>query len=244
MIPVGDSEFLFDCHKNVECFNVCCRKVDLTLYPYDILRLKNCLKIDSEQFLRSYTILAKGNNAFFPSVMIKLADDEEKSCPFLGEEGCTVYHDRPSACRTYPLERAVDRSEQSAVPDDFYFLVNHDYCKGHNEDKSNTVNSWVRSQRLIEFNTMNSLWAGMDTLFATNPWKGEGAAGEKQQLAFMVCYNIDGFRRFCHQHQILKQFRLDKQTRRRIDNEDGELLKFGFDWLRLVLTGRSSLVKK
>jgi hypothetical protein len=91
---------------------------------------------------------------------------------------------------------------------------------------------------------MNDFWAEIDTLFATNPWKGEGAAGEKQQLSFLVCYNIDGFRRFAEQHNLVKQFLLDRTVRRRIESDDSELLKFGFEWLKLILTGKSSLVRK
>ena len=84
----------------------------------------------------------------------------------------------------------------------------------------------------------------MDTLFATNPWRGEGAAGERQKLAFLVCYNIDGFRRLVDARQLLSQFRLEKIQRRRLAEDDAELLKFGFEWLKTVLQQTSSLLKK
>lgn len=240
MVPLGKSEFLFECHPGVECFTVCCKKVDMTLYPYDVIRLKNALNLDSEDFIRKHTYLVKGDNPFFPTIKLKLSEGEV--CPFLNQDGCSVYNDRPSACRTYPLERAVDRSMGGGLQEDYYFLTDHPYCKGHNEDKSNTVISWVRNQRLIDYNTMNGLWSEIDTLFSTNPWKGEGVAGEKQQLAFMVCYNIDGFRRFSEQHKLLKQYTLERDFKRRIQNEDSELLKFGFEWLKLILVGRSDLL--
>ncbi|MGB3210495.1 MAG: YkgJ family cysteine cluster protein [Desulforhopalus sp.] len=244
MRPLGDSEFHFSCHPGVSCFTGCCRNVDMTLYPYDIIRLKQALGIDSEEFLRNYVIVIKGENPYFPTVKLKLKDDEKKACPFLNNDGCFVYNDRPSACRTYPLERAVDRSRVSGIADEYYFLTNHPYCLGHKEENSWSVNSWIRNQKLIDYNSMNELWAELDTIFSQNPWKGEGAAGEKQQLAFMVCYNIDGFRRFADEHMLLKQFRLEKEFRKRIKKEDGELLKFGFAWLKLILTGKSSLLRK
>ncbi len=244
MVPLYNSEFLFECHSEVECFTMCCKNVDMILYPYDIIRLKNSLGMDSEEFVRKHTYLVKGDNPFFPTVKLALLDNEGKWCPFLADEGCKVYLDRPSACRTYPLERAVDRTVENGAPDEYYFLTDHHYCKGHNEDKTHTVNSWIRNQRLIDFNTMNGIWAELDTIFSNNPWKGEGTAGEKQQLAFMVCYNIDGFKRFSEQHKILHQFKLPKDLKRRIFKDDGEMLKFGFEWLKLILTGRSSLVRK
>ncbi len=243
MQPLGDEKFNFDCHPGVSCFTVCCKKVDLTLYPYDIIRMKNGLKLDSEEFIRNHTFLVKGDNLFFPTVKLKLRE-ENNACPFLSDEGCKVYSDRPSACRTYPLERAVDRSVKRGLSRDFYFMTDHSYCHGHKESKQFDVRGWLRNQKLLEYNSMNSLWAEIDTIFATNPWKGEGAAGEKQQMAFMVCYNIDGFRRFAQENLLLKQFRLDRAERRRIERDDADLLKFGFDWLKLMLVGKSRLIRK
>lgn len=244
MVPIGEGEFQFACHPGVECFTFCCRNVDLILYPYDIIRLKNGLRIDSEEFLRRHTTLQQGDNPFFPTVKLKLDTDAEKSCPFLRTSGCIVYNDRPSACRTYPLERAVDRTSVEGIPAEYYFLTDHVYCLGHKEEKRFTAKSWIRNQKVSEYNVLNDFWAEMDTLFARNPWKGEGAAGEKQQLAFLVCYNIDGFRRFVEKHKLLKQFSLDKAVRRRIDSDDSELLKFGFEWLKLILAGKSSLLRR
>jgi Fe-S-cluster containining protein len=240
MNPLGNSEFQFACHPEVECFTFCCRNVDLILYPYDIIRLKQALGIDSETFMRTHTVFQKGENPYFPTVKLKLNEDETKACPFLSHSGCSVYDDRPSACRTYPLERAVDRFRVDGFNNEYYFLTNHSYCFGHKEDVHQTVTSWIRNQKLIEYNTMNGLWAEMDTVFSQNPWKGEGAAGEKQQLAFMVCYNIDGFRQFAAEHRLLKSFKLDKDFKKRIAKEDSELLKFGFQWLKLILTGKQS----
>lgn len=244
MVPLGDSTFQFSCHAGVSCFTVCCRNVDLILYPYDIICLKRALGIDSEECLRSYTLVEKGDNPFFPSVKLRLTDDSHKACPFLQSSGCSVYTDRPSACRTYPLERAVDRSKNMRPVDEYYFLTNHSYCLGHQEDCSWTVSRWVRNQRLNEYNVMNELWAEMESVFRLDPWRGEGPAGEKQQLAFMVCYNIDGFRRFVAANKLLQQFSLDKDFKKRIAKDDAELLKFGLQWLKLVLTGKSSLLRR
>ncbi len=244
MVPLENSSFTFECHPGVSCFTSCCKDVDLTLYPYDIIRLKNVLHMDSEDFMRAHTHLVRGDNPFFPTVKLKLDDDREKACPFLTVQGCSVYSDRPSACRTYPLERAVDRHCVKGVLGEFYFLTRHDYCLGHKEKKEYKVNTWIRNQRLIEYNTMNALWVEVDTLFSTNPWKGEGEGGEQQQIAFMVCYNIDGFRRFVEEHNLLKQFKLASDFKRRIAKEDEELLKFGFEWIKIIFTGRSSLIAK
>lgn len=240
MIPLGESSFTFACHSDVPCFTRCCKNVNLTLYPYDVLCLKNFLKMDSEEFLRTHIYLVKEDNPFFPTVKLQLLDITPPVCPFLDETGCKVYKSRPSACRTYPLERAVDRVQDRFRTKEFYFLTDHSYCKGHFETKANTVKSWCREQQLYQFNIMNDLWAELDTLFTSNPWKGEGPGGERQQLAFMACYNIDGFRRFIQTHKLLKKFRLSSMERRRILHDDTEMLKFAFEWLKFFLTGKST----
>lgn len=245
MRPLGSEDFTFKCHPGVSCFTVCCKNVELDLYPYDIVRLRKRLAIDSETFMRTHTELKKGTNPYFPTVILKLVSTgNEKQCPFLNKQGCTVYEDRPTACRTYPLERAVDRRSERGRPEDFYFLTNHDYCKGHHEPQQNTVKQWLRSQRLDQFNQMNDRWAEVDTLFGSNPWKGEGSGGPKQQMAFMVCYDIDGFRKFAEAQRLVDHYRLNREQKKRIAGDDAELLKFGFEWLKDMLGERSSLVRK
>ena len=244
MVPLGSSTFRFACHAGVSCYTRCCRDLQLFLYPYDIIRLKKRLGIDSEAFLNTYCGVGQGANPYFPSVMLLMADNQEKTCPFLGEGGCTVYQDRPSACRTYPLERAVDRNPERGQPREFYFMTNHPYCKGHEEEKQWTVKEWLRDQGLLYYNEMDDLWAEMDTLFSCNPWRGEGAAGPRQLLAFMVCYNLDRFRQYMADHDLLNRYRLDKSRRRLIETDDEALLKFGFDWLKHILADLPTLQPK
>lgn len=244
MVPLGNSPFTFRCHPAVECFTQCCKKVDLILYPYDVLRLKNALQIDSEAFMRKYTRLVIGENPFFPTVMLSLTEDGKGICPFLIDSGCSIYDNRPTDCRTYPLERAVDRNPDCRGPREHYFLTNHDYCKGHDEHDLISVRDYIRSQRLEQYNLYNELWTEVDTVFRSNPWQGEGSGGPRQQLAFMVCYNIDSFRKLVKADKLIEQFRLPRDRRRAIEQHDEELLKFGFDWLKFLFTGKSSLISR
>ncbi|MCB2181382.1 MAG: YkgJ family cysteine cluster protein [Desulfobulbaceae bacterium] len=239
MVPLGKSMFSFSCHPGVSCFMTCCRNVDMLLYPYDIIELKKSLGIRSDEFLEKYVQVVKGANPYFPSIMMKMSADN--ACPFLGDEGCTVYEHRPFSCRMYPLERGVDRTPQKGRAEEFYFLTNHEYCKGHGENEEWSVKEWLRNQKLLFHNAMADQWAEMDTLFAQNPWAGEGAAGPRQKLAFMVCYNIDGFRDYVKQHNLLADFKLPKNRIRSIETDDEALLSFGFDWLKLVLADMPTL---
>jgi Fe-S-cluster containining protein len=241
MVPLGNSVFHFRCEPDVKCFMTCCRRLDLILYPYDVIRLKNRLSMSSEEFMRRHTRLGPGSHPFFPAVMLLMAANEEQACPFLDKEGCTVYEDRPTACRTYPLERAVDRNPSRGRPREYYFMTNHPYCLGHREKKEWTVKTWLKDQKVQQYNAVNDLWAEVDTLFAQNPWQGEGVGGPRQQLAFMVCYNIDAFRSFALENKLFDRFKLGNSRRRILEHDDEALLKFGFDWLKLILGGSANL---
>ena len=151
MVPLGKKRFKFACHSGVACYTSCCRNVDMFLFPYDIIRLKNNLGVDSGVFLRKYVNIVRGNNPFFPSLMMKLCEEVEKACPFLEQKGCTVYSDRPSSCRTYPLERAVDREPGKGGPKDYYFLTNHPYCFGHKVETTFSVPEWIKNQQVALF---------------------------------------------------------------------------------------------
>lgn len=242
-MPIGKEKFRFACHSQISCYTFCCRRLELYLYPYDVVRLKASLKLHSAEFMHRYTRVADGSHPYFPSVMLLMSDNDEKTCPFLGDKGCTVYKDRPSACRTYPLERAVEKQDSSRLIA-HYFLTNHEYCQGHKESRTYSVDEWERDQKIFDFNLMNDLWAEVDACFAGNPWQGEGAYGPKQRLAFMVCYNIDDFREYCLNHHLIDQFRMEKEQRRRIKRYDDELLKFGFNWLLHVFGNRQTLIPK
>jgi Fe-S-cluster containining protein len=231
---IAQEPFHFRCHPGVSCFLACCRKVELRLFPYDVLRLKNKLSLHSAEFLERYTRLGAGSHPYFPAVFLNMQDQEEGLCPFLSPEGCSVYADRPSACRTYPLERAVEYSANRELTS-HYYLTQHSTCLGHREAYPYTIKQWEREQQLASFNLFNDLWAELDVFFATDPWQGEGYAGPRQQLAFMVCYTVDTFRTYAQEHRLLHSSRLDRDRRRRIEQEDSELLKFGFDWLRHIL---------
>jgi hypothetical protein len=44
--------------------------------------------------------------------------------------------------------------------------------------------------------------------------------------------------------RLLDHYRLNREQKRKINGDDAELLKFGFEWLKDILGGKSSLIKK
>ncbi|MGD9105781.1 MAG: YkgJ family cysteine cluster protein [Desulfobacterales bacterium] len=232
----------FDCHPEVACFTRCCKDADMYLYPYDIIRMKNRLDISSERFLEKYSIQAFRDNPYFPSLMLKMSDDEEKSCPFLCSEGCTIYEDRPFSCRSYPLERAVARNGNENGRKVLYFIMHHSYCLGHKESREWTVTEWIESQEMDLYNAMNDLWVDIDSIFRANPWGHQGIDSPALKMAFMACFNIDMFKKFIFESSFLSRFVLSGESIENLKRSDVELMKFGFDWTKFFLTGSGPLV--
>ncbi|MBW2638755.1 MAG: YkgJ family cysteine cluster protein [Deltaproteobacteria bacterium] len=232
----------FDCHPEVACFTRCCKDADMYLYPYDIIRMKNGLGMSSDRFLEQYSIQAFRDNPYFPSLMLKMSDDEEKSCPFLSPEGCTIYKDRPFSCRSYPLERAVARSGDENGRKVLYFIMRHSYCLGHKESREWTVNEWVEDQEVELYNEMNDLWVDVDSIFRANPWGDQGIDSPALKMAFMACFNIDMFKKFIFESSFLSRFDLPGERIEKFKRSDVELMKFGFDWTKFFLTGSGPLV--
>ncbi|MCP3922563.1 MAG: YkgJ family cysteine cluster protein [Desulfobacterales bacterium] len=226
--------FKFKCHKDVSCFNLCCRNLNLFLYPYDVLRLKNELNISSDEFIEKHTdiVLREGN--YFPDVLLKMADNEEKTCPFLSKEGCSVYSGRPDSCRTFPVEHGVIFGE-SGKADMISFFKPPEFCRGQDEDTVWTKETWSKDQEAEKYYKMTLLWAEVKALFGNDPWGPEGANGQRAKMAFMSAYNMDIFSDFILKSSFKKRFKIKADVLKKIKKNETEMLKFGFSWIKFYL---------
>lgn len=234
----GD-RFKFACHPKVPCFNRCCRDVNIFLTPYDVLRMKNRLGISSEQFHERYTLIPFGKELRMPLVALRMNDDEQKTCPFVGPGGCAIYEDRPWACRMYPLGLASPSEHPEQTEQEFHFLLREEHCQGHREDKEWTVQGWLADQGIEPYNEMGERFKQITLHGALQT--GEGLKPQKMDMLFTACYDLDRFRRFVFESTFLKRFDVDEQTVKEIGNDDLELLKFGFRWIRFSIFGEPTL---
>ncbi len=226
------SEFKFRCHKEISCFNQCCKMTDLLLTPYDILRLKNKLGISSGEFLEKYTFLHIDEVSSLPYVMLKMEGDEGK-CPFLTSHGCGVYDDRPSICRYYPVGRGIIVTETVTGREKrvFYFFIKEPGCKGYSEDKDWTIETWRIDQGVDLYDEINKEWFEIQLRRDT---AGFPKLSEKQQaLIYMVSYDLDKFRKFVFESKFLDIFEVEDIDK--IKNSDIALMQFGFKYLKHFL---------
>ena len=234
-----DSKFQFKCHKGVKCFNQCCRDINIILTPYDIIKLKSHLGLSSEEFLALYTepqILEKTD---LPVVMLKLLDEEgsdsdRKACPFVREDGCLVYVDRPTTCRYYPLGVGSLSHKDVANENEFYFFVHEPHCLGFEEKENWTVSQWRHDQGVDVHDQINAEWT--DLLVRKRSFPPNMKLTEQtKKMFFLVSYNIDKFREFVFESSFLNRYSVDGATLEKIKADEIDLLKFGLKWLKWLL---------
>lgn len=230
-----NSRFRFRCHKGISCFTRCCRGIDIMLTPYDIIRLKNRLQITSQEFLAIYTVPRLLEKTDLPVVTLRMLDDQEgePSCPFVREDGCIVYSDRPTTCRYYPLGVA-SLSYKEETSEGFYFMINEPHCKGFEEDKEWTVSDWRRDQGVDLYDEINAPWTDLFVRKRSLP-PNIRLTEKTKQMFFTASYDIDRFRRFVFESSFLSLYKIDSATKDMIRDDEIQLLHFGFDWLRWLL---------
>jgi Fe-S-cluster containining protein len=225
--------FAFACHPGVSCFNLCCRNLNLYLYPYDVIRLKNSLGISSDAFIEAYTHVVLRDGSFFPHVLLAMAENAEKICPFLTDVGCSVYSDRPQTCRAFPVDHALYFEE--GVPKLLQYFRPPDFCRGGEQSRRHTAKSWEADQNAAFYNQMTIEWANVMRLFSRNPWGDQGADGQKGKMAFMAAYNVDMFRQFVLESSFFQRFHVKPDLRVKLKSDDVALLHLGLAWIKLAV---------
>lgn len=237
MIPVNlDDTMQFDCHSQNACFNDCCRDLSQALTPYDILRIKNNLKIASQKFLRQYTSRHTGPESGLPIIEFKANPQTGHACPFVSDKGCSVYQDRPGSCRLYPLARAVARSRQTGQIMEYFALITEDHCKGFGKQTEQTVKEWLAGQDVAGHNFQN------DKLMLLISAKNAILPGRLDAIQadnfYMALYDIDEFKDRIFNQDLLKNLNIPSVILDDIRENDEKLLDFGIKWIQYKLFGK------
>lgn len=234
--------FCFSCKSEYTCFNQCCADTNIFLTPYDVLRMRRRLGISSEEFLEKYTIQPFSKEQKLPVVLLKLLDNENKQCPFVKPEGCSIYEDRPWSCRMYPIGLASQKTRSDAVGNEFFFLQKDTYCHGVTTDQQWTVDAWMKDQGVDPYEHFSSLFREI----VLHPFfkKGNDLTPQKMEMFHMVFYNLDKFREFIFESSFLKRFDIAQITLEAIKKNDIALMEFGVDWLKFCLFGENTIKLK
>lgn len=224
----GSEKFSFACHPGVACFNECCRQLDLALTPYDMLRLKNRLKLDSGAFLERFVIIEWEEGMRFPHCFLTMVDDGRASCVFVTEKGCSVYEDRPAACRAYPAGRGASRRADGTVSEQFV-LLREPHCLGFAKGPEQTVPEFFQALGLAEYNRYNDQL--LQLLHHPKVRAGFRPNRAQADQFIMALYNLDLFRREIAAGRIKMKQQLSPMESRALASDDRALLLMAVRWL-------------
>lgn len=237
-----DSDIKFSCHKGISCWNACCKHADITLTPYDIVRLKKATGKDSSAILKDNTVPFTMDADGMPG--IKLRTTDEGACLFMHEEdGCTIYENRPTACRYYPLGNLSMKKANQAHENQHFVLVKEEHCKGHEEDRTLNIQDYRTEQKVEEYDQHNIEYFQL-ILKKKSMGPGVGKPPEMSlQLYFMACFDQDRFRRFILSDAFKKNYNIEEELYANIEKDDIALMYFGFRLLRQVLFNEKTLAE-
>ena len=238
---VADTHVIeFSCHKGIGCWNACCSNIDISLTPYDVLRMKTRLGITSTEFLKDYTVPYEMEKDGIAGIKFRPVEGGS-ACRFMKPEGCDIYTDRPTACRYYPVALLSMRKQDEYVDRDSYAIVKEDHCKGHNEKRPITIGEYRKEQGLEEYDDLARGWRQLVLKKkSSGPTIGKPSL-RSRQLFFMACYDIDKFRDFIQMESFGKLFDLPQEEKEALLKDDVALLQFAFRFLRQVLFGEESI---
>jgi Fe-S-cluster containining protein len=234
-----DSKIKFNCHKDISCYNKCCKQADITLTAYDVVRMKQHFGIDSSEFLNNYTVPFEMDAHGTPG--IKMRTDNEGVCIHMREEGCSIYENRPSACRYYGMG-VMSRRDQGSTEDYYvYFRNKEDICKGWEEDYETTVGEYREDQGLVDYDKYNREWMQLILKKKSAGYSIGKPSEMSMQLFFMASFDIDRFKRFVTSPAFNKVYLMKPEEIEQVTSDDIALMEFGYVFMRHVLFGEESL---
>jgi Fe-S-cluster containining protein len=229
----ADDPFLFACNERVPCFNRCCSALTMPLAPYDVLRLRRNLGIDSDRFIKQFTEVQLYPDTGFPLPLLKMLDGPDELCPFVTPAGCAVYEDRSAACRTYPLGRGTKPGPEGAVIERF-FLVREDHCLGFDAGRRWIAREWLADQGLAPYNQSNDRYM---RLMAKVTASGKPVSERMATMCLLAFFQLDRFKDFMESMGLLDKTDISDERRRAVLADEEARLDFAFDWMELVLFG-------
>ena len=126
------NKFRFKCVKGC---SLCCSLNDISVYPFDVIRLLAKTGITSKDFFEKHARLVYDADAEIIRCYLRTTP----VCRFFDKEkACTVYEHRPIACRTFPAGRMFMKNMEIQ-----HYLYKGD-CPGLDTGKKWTVEEWMR----------------------------------------------------------------------------------------------------
>lgn len=193
--------------------------------------MRKSLWISSGEFLKRYTIALSGEEGL-PLVVLKMLEDEIKSCPFVTPDGCSIYQDRPWSCRMYPIFPVSSKEEE-------FWIEEKPSCLGLKEEKQWTIQEWKKNQGIDIYDKMNESYK--EITHHDYFQKGNKLDSGRTKMLHTACYDLKEFRRFLFETRFFDIYDVEKEVIEKIKEDEEELLSFGYRWIRFNLFSEDTM---
>jgi hypothetical protein len=130
----------------------------------------------------------------------------------------------------------VARAREGGQLSERFFLLREPHCRGHHQDRRQTVREWLADQDLGAYNRMN------DLLMALISLKRRLAPGpltvSLQGLFYHACYDLDAFR--ARLRTSRPGAAADPPSQESLAGDDDALLTYALDYWQKALAGPTS----
>jgi len=182
--------------------------------------MRTGLGISSAEFLAKYTRQFFVKQTHFPFVHLVM-DENTLYCKLVTDEGCSVYSDRPWACRMYPLD--LTNQEGS-----YQTIVNQERCLGLGERQVVTVKDWLAGQGIEPYLEMDEVFQSLIAPELLASLKMEPELGKLLYLA----YDLDRFVKMLADPEFRSFYELDEETYQQAKADSKMMLKLALRYIR------------
>ena len=187
----------------------------------------------ASDFLARYCSQHSGPQSGLPIVTLKPKEVQQLTCPFVTPAGCSVYANRPSSCRTYPLVRTISKSKETGTISEHLMVIKESHCLGFQEKKEQTVRQWIEHQGIAVYNQFNDML--MEIISLKNSMM-PGPLDIKPRYIFQLAlYDLDNFRFQIFENDLLADMEIDQTVMAEAQEDDAALLKIGMAWVKREL---------
>ena len=159
-----------------------------------------------------------------------MVDDGRASCVFVSKDGCSVYENRPAACRAYPMGRAVVQG-QDGILEEHFILLKEKHCKGFYQPVNQDPELYTQDQGLLRYNKFND---ALSVILQHESLRKDFQPNKDQIARFtLALYNIDTFK----EKILAGEFpdaNLSGEEKETLGNDEN-LLLYGINWLQKQL---------
>jgi len=174
----------------------------------------------SSEFLSKYAMSFLSKVGNIPVVQLMM-DPQTLCCPFVDEEGCRVYEDRPWACRMFPLDL-------SCVDSKYRIIARKERCMGLFERSTGKVADWLKSQGVLEYAQMDMEYQSV----VPERFKPGAPMNEGLGRVLFMAYDLDRFAELLADNRFLELHEVDDNLLRLADQDAKELLRLAFRYIR------------